>query len=107
MRFAITKSMYMGAIMDAAPVTFPHNTPIDRVYDTFSKMNLVVIGIVSATTNMYTGVITRKQLLEFTGAAHHQHEKEEHSKPFWQKVKEGVFGEDEDEDEDEDEEEDG
>jgi hypothetical protein len=83
----------MGAIMDAAPITFPHNTPIDRVYDAFSKMNLVVIGIVSATTNKYAGVITRRQLLEFTGAAHHQHEKDEVLKPFWQKVKEGIFGE--------------
>jgi hypothetical protein len=94
--------MYMGTIMDAAPITFPHNTPIDRVYDAFSKMNLVVIGIVSATTNKYTGVITRRQLLEFTGAAHHQHEKDEELKPFWQKVKESLFGDDDEDDDDDD-----
>jgi CBS domain-containing protein len=91
-RFSIYKSMDMGAIMDAAPVTFSQNTPIDRVYDAFSKMNLVVIGIVSSTTNQYQGVITRRKLLEFSGHAHHQHEQEQHEKSFWQKLKEGIFG---------------
>jgi len=91
-RFAIFKSMDMGHIMDAAPITFAQNTPIDRVYDAFSKMNLVVIGIVSSTTNQYRGLITRTKLLQHTGAAHRSHEHAERSKPFWQKLREGVFG---------------
>jgi hypothetical protein len=72
-RFAIRKSMDMGAIMDAAPFSFHLNTPIDRVYDAFTKMNLSVVTVVSGTSNRFKGVITRTKLIEFNGLAHRAH----------------------------------
>jgi hypothetical protein len=79
--------------MDTAPYTFPQDTPVDRIYGAFANMNLVVIGVVSAATNQYAGLITRRRLLEYTGAAHRMYEREEAAKPWSQKIREGLCGE--------------
>jgi hypothetical protein len=78
--------------MDAAPFTFAQDTPISRVYHTFAGLNLVAIGIVSTSTNQYKGLITRRKLIEYTGAAHKMHEFEEAHKPFWVKMREFFTG---------------
>jgi chloride channel 7 len=65
-----SKSLDMGTIMDSAPVTFNEHTPIDRLYDAFTKMHLSVVAIVSATSNEFRGVITRTKLIEFSADAH-------------------------------------
>jgi chloride channel 7 len=65
-----SKSLDMGTIMDSAPVTFNEHTPIDRLYDAFTKMQLSVVAIVSGTSNEFRGVVTRTKLIEFSAGAH-------------------------------------
>merc|ERR1712167_471024 len=78
-KFAVRRSIDIGKMMDPAPLTFSQNTPIDRVYNAFTKMHLAVVGIVSSTTNEYMGIVTRHKIIEYAGIAHTSHEKEKKS----------------------------
>jgi CBS domain-containing protein len=71
--FMIRKSLKVAGMMDPAPLTVLVDTPIERVYDVFVKMNLYMIVVVD--TNMkLRGVITRDRLIQLSGFAKHLNE---------------------------------
>ena len=67
--FAISKDVNVSNIMDAAPFFFLQNTPIERIYASFVKLNLTMVVIVDYNMRP-VGLIRRKQLIEFMKHAH-------------------------------------
>jgi hypothetical protein len=62
--FAISKEVNVANLMDASPFFFLENTPIERIYSAFVKMNLAMVVIVTGDMKP-VGLIRRKQLVEY------------------------------------------
>jgi hypothetical protein len=62
--FAISKEVNVANLMDSAPFFFLENTPIERIYSAFVKMNLAMVVIVTGDMKP-VGLIRRKQLVEY------------------------------------------
>jgi predicted transcriptional regulator len=62
--FATNKNINIANVMDASPFFFLENTPIERVYAVFVKMNLAMVAIVNSDMEP-VGLIRRKRIVEY------------------------------------------